>query len=188
MKISCFGIYTTMTLEEIIKKSKKGDIIAQRLLFERTCDQLKSVALRYVLDDGTAEDVLQEAYIRIYKSISKFNYINDAATAGWMKQITAMEAIRIIKKTKKWQAPTSVTQSPEQAIDSLAFADELYNVLLLLPTRQRVVFNMYALEGYSHKEISAKLDIAESSSRSILSRARSFLQLQLTKSDTYART
>ncbi len=169
-----------MTLENIIAQSKDGNSKAQRLLFDLTCDQLNSVALRYMGSTNAADDVLQEAYIRIFQSIHQFNYINDAATYGWMRQITAMESIRILKKNKRWQeTQQEVLHNP--TVDSPVFQDELFRVLLTLTTQQRLVFNLFALEGYSHKEIAEQLNIAESSSRSILTRARAYLQLQLTK-------
>lgn len=176
-----------MTLKQLITKSKSNDSIAQRLLFEMTCSRLKGVAMRYVIDDSQAQDVLQEAYIRIYKNIQSFKYINDAATMGWMCQIVGTEAIRYLKKSKRWNQISDDGYRAPSVAQSEAFDDELYKILLSLPDRQRIVFNMFAIEGYSHKEIAAQLDIAESSSRSILTRARFFLQQQLTKQDDYAK-
>lgn len=174
-----------MTIQQSIDKSKKGDKLAQRMLFELTCGFLKAVALRYVFDESAVDDILQETYIRIFKKVNTFNYVNDAATMGWMRQITAMESIRFIKKNNRWHelssegATTTVSQPPK------AFEDEMYKVLQRLPVKQRIVFNMAAIEGYSHKEIAAQLDIAESSSRSLLTRARFYLQNQLKKNDSY---
>ncbi len=176
-----------MTLKELIEKSKSNDGSAQRLLFELTCDRLKGVAMRYVIDQSQSQDVLQEAYIRIFKKIKTFNYINDAAAFGWMCQIVGTEAIRHLKKSKRWNQISDDGYSAPSVAHSAAFDDELYKILLSLPDRQRIVFNMFAIEGYSHKEIAAQLDIAESSSRSILTRARTFLQQQLTKQDDYAK-
>jgi len=173
-----------MTLERIIQQSKEGKRKAQRLLFELTCDQLKSVAMRYVADPNLAEDVLQETYIRVYKHLVSFNYINDAATYSWMSQITATEALRIIKKNKRWTEINNQVDNKRVA-DMHLFDDELYKVLMSLPIRQRLVFNMHALEGYSHKEIAAHLNIAESSSRSLLTRARTYLQSQIIKNQSY---
>lgn len=173
-----------MNLKTIIEQSKKKSTKAQRLLFDLTCDQLNSVALRYMGSTSLAEDVLQESYIRIFQNLNSFKYINDAATYGWMRQITAMEAIRNLKKNKRWlEIQKEVIPNP--SVDSPVFQDELFQVLLTLTTQQRLVFNLFALEGYSHKEIGDQLGIAESSSRSLLTRARQHLQSQLTKYRTY---
>lgn len=174
-----------MSLEKVIKLAQQNNSQAERQLFDATCDHLKSVAKRYVLIESNAEDVLQETYIRIFKHLSSFNYINDAATMGWMRQITATEAIRYLKKNKKWEAVNELAENTVPVVIDDQLDDQLYHLLLALPPRQRIVFNMYALEGYSHKEISQQLEIAESSSRSILTRARSFLQAQVAKIKRY---
>ncbi len=174
-----------MTLQQSIEQSKKGDKLAQRMLFELSCDFLKGVALRYAVDESVADDILQEAYIRIFKNIIKFTYVNDAASMGWMRQITATESIRYLKKSKRWHQLSSEGSSQHKSVSTQAFEDEMYKMLLGLPDRQRLVFNMAAIEGYSHKEIAQELEIAESSSRSLLTRARFFLQSQLKKNDSY---
>lgn len=174
-----------MTIQQSIERSKKGDKLAQRMLFELSCGFLKGVALRYAVDESVADDILQEAYIRIFKNITKFTYVNDAASMGWMRQITATESIRYLKKSKRWHQLSSEGSSQHKSVSTRAFEDEMYKMLLALPDRQRLVFNMAAIEGYSHKEIAQQLEIAESSSRSLLTRARFFLQSQLKKNDSY---
>lgn len=174
-----------MNLENTIYKCKKGDARAERALFDYTSNQLKAVAVRYLADAHGAEDVLQETYIRIFKNIQKFNYINDAATIGWMRQITATEAIRYLKRSKRWGKSDELKPKPQSFEMDVAFDDQLFKILLLLPSKQRLVFNMYAMEGYSHKEIANLLGIAESSSRSLLTRSRSFLKSQVAKMKRY---
>ena len=174
-----------MTLHQSIEKSKKGDRLSQRMLFELTCSFLKGVALRYVADESAVDDILQETYIRVFKNVASFKYVNDAATMGWMRQITAMESIRYIKKNKRWHEMSSEQVRPAISQPTKAFEDEMYKMLQQLPLKQRIVFNMAAIEGYSHKEIATQLEIAESSSRSLLTRARFYLQNQLKKNDSY---
>ncbi len=144
-----------------------------------------TVALRYVVDRSAARDVLQESYIRIYKQLPRFQYENEAATMAWMRRITSREAIRWIKKQQRWQAIDIQPFSEQVSSVHSIFKDEMYQCLLILPTNQRLVFNMYAIEGYSHKEIAEKLEIAESSSRSLLTRARKKLAQQINKAKTY---
>lgn len=174
-----------MVIKSVINKCKKGDQKAQRELFDLSRAMLNSVALRYC--DGTisAEDILQEAYIRIYKALPKFQYQNDAATFGWMKRILVTEAIREIKKSKKWDTAESTREIETSQPSSHLEYDDLYAMLQTLPLQQRVVFSMYAIEGYSHKEIAAHLEIGESSSRSNLTRARRSLQSILQTQQVY---
>jgi len=174
-----------MNLENIIANATKGKPQFQRQLFELTCDGLKSVALRYVSDESASDDILQESYVRIFQKLKSFSYINDAATHGWMRQITATEAIRYIKKSKRWREVESGVEQNQTTENLELFKDELYIILQSLPLKQRLVFNMFAIEGYSHKEIALQLGIETSSSRSLLTRARAHLQSKLLKEKAY---
>jgi len=111
-----------MNLKTLITEARKGTKKAQQMLFQTTCAQLNSVALRYVADQSLAQDVLQETYIRVFKHLDKFEYRDDASTLAWMKRITATEALRLIKKRKRWQE-TDLHDHPT-IISSTAFADE----------------------------------------------------------------
>ena len=173
------------TLEDIIVLIQRKDARAERQLFDRTATHLKSVALRYVSDHQKAEDVLQESYLRIFASMMTFQYINDAATMGWMRRIVATESLRYLKKHQKVDYKDEMPEDPvfvEYPFES----EDLMTLLNLLPEKQRVVFNLYAIEGYGHKEIADLLGLAESSSRSLLTRARSFLQKYISKKNDYA--
>ena len=174
-----------MNLENLIISSSKGDQVAQKALFLQTSGHLKTVALRYVQYSEAADDVLQETYIRIFRGLAKFRYENDSATMGWMRQITSREAIRYIRQHNRWNEHDNkipiITHHETQPM----VLDDMYKMLIQLPDNQRIVFNLVAIEGYSHKEAAAELGIQESSSRSILTRARQSLQLQLTKKQAY---
>jgi len=168
-----------MKLEQIIEKAKKRDKEAEKALFMKTHEHLMGTALRYMPDKNSAEDILQEAYIRIYQGLAKFQYLNDSATIGWMRRITATEAIRYIKGKNRWdrifhETSTTVTKA-ENSLDT----EEIYKALFELPDNQRIVFNLFAIEGYSHKEIAEKLGVAVSSSRALLTRARKKLQTKV---------
>ncbi len=146
-----------------------------------------TVAIRYVIDRDTAKDILQESYIRIFQKIDTFEYQHDNATLAWMRQITAREAIRWLKRQKRWTQGDNTISSDTITASHPLFEDDLFHHLLKLPENQRVVFNMYAIEGYSHKEIAQKLQIVESSSRSLLTRARKRLASIIDKNEPYAR-
>jgi len=174
-----------MTLKELFILSAEGKASAQKALFLQTSQHLKTVALRYVRYDTAADDVLQEAYIRIFRSLPKFKYESDPAAMGWMRQITSREALRYIKRNSRWaehdnKVPTATSHEIQPMV-----MDDMYKMLVRLPENQRLVFNMAAIEGYSHKEVAKELNIAESSSRSLLTRARQNLQEQLAKRQAY---
>jgi len=174
-----------MNLEQLIIQSAEGKQDAQKALFLQTSNHLKTVALRYVKYGTAADDVLQEAYIRIFRNLSKFNYENDVATMGWMRQITAREAIRYIKRNQRWsEHDNKVPVINHHEIQPMAM-DDMYKLLTRLPDNQRIVFNLAAIEGYSHREVAEQLGIKESSSRSLLTRARQNLQEQLSKKQAY---
>ena len=174
-----------MRIKKLIKQAKSGRSEAQRALYDLTCAQLYSVALRYVVERSLAEDVLQESYIRIFKSLKSFEYRDERSTLAWMKRITVTESLRLLKKRKRWTAsdqsnPTDLTISTDYNA-----TDDITSALTKLSDRQRIVFNMYAIEGYNHDEIASHLNIAASSSRALLSRARSILKNTLTKRTKY---
>jgi len=174
-----------MHLKTLINQAQQGKEAAQKLLFIQTSGLLNSVAIRYVIDSSLAEDVLQETYIRIFKNLKKFDYVDEVSTLAWMKRITATESLRMIKKRKRWIETDSLHRDNKPIqIDAYA-TDEIMQALLILPPKQRLVFNMHVIEGYSHREIAAHLELAESSSRALLTRARSHLQSIISKKKVY---
>jgi len=174
-----------MTLATLINKACKGDPKAHRDLYDCTSSKLHSVALRYVVDHSLAADVLQESYIRIFKQLNKFEYRDDNSALAWMKRITATESLRLIKKRKRWLLNDSKGVTEETVSPDAFQSDHIMQALLQLSPKQRIVFNMFAIEGYNHKEIAQHLGIAESSSRALLTRARVQLQSIMTKIKTY---
>jgi RNA polymerase sigma-70 factor (ECF subfamily) len=169
-----------MELESIIAQIQKGQAKYERELFDQTTDQLMAVALRYVFDEQAACDVLQEAYIRIFSSIHSFRYQSEAETWSWLQKIVVHEALRWIKKNERWSKLRSRASKTESlsSVNHL-LRDDKIEMLKCLRKEERLVFNMYAIEGYSHKEIAHILGLAVSSSRSLLTRARKKLRQQL---------
>ena len=104
---------------------------------------------------------------------------------AWMKRITVTESLRIIKKRKRWLEISSMQDAAPSTMPKAFENDEILKALLSLSPKERIVFNMHIIEGYSHKEISHHLGIAESSSRSLLTRARTRLQTIIIKNATY---
>jgi len=170
-----------MTLIDIIKNFKNGDKRSAKDLYLHSYKWLFATALRYAPDESTAKDALQNTYIKIYSNIESIHLESEAMVAGWMKKICINEALVLIRKKKNWDK-LQVNSNSEAFIPQYEFENqELYTLLHKLPAQQRICFNLFAIEGYSHKEISEQLDIKESYSRTLVARARKELSVILPK-------
>jgi len=173
------------TQQEIIRGCKKQDPRCQKALVVRYSGLLMAVSRRYTRDQYSAKDILQESLIQILKSIP--NYKEQGTFEAWMKRITINTAIKFFDKSSFKNELYTIDNQPTSSIPSEAYsnlaAEELWSLIGQLPENFRTVFNLHAIEGYSHKEISEMLEIKESTSRSHLTRARSLLRKILTKSD-----
>ncbi len=154
---------------------------AQRELYERYSPLLMGVCMRYAKDRAEAEDILQESFIKIFSKLKKYN--SQGSWEGWLRRITINTAIDHLRKQKNMQKNMSIEQ--EQAlqieadeVDQLEL-EYLYQIIQELPAGYRIVFNLYAIEGYSHKEIGHQLGVTESTSRSQYTRARAILMKRI---------
>ena len=163
------------------RNRKKIDQKAQRALFDQYNQKLIGVAVRYVSSMDDAKDVLQESFIRIFKYMPKADFDNRSMMEAWMVKITVNEALRWLKKGKKHQNEELIENVSGHMIVNQEDTQkqDLLRLIHTLPDGYRVVFNLYSIEGYSHKEIGELLKITESSSRSQLTRARQLLQRKL---------
>lgn len=173
-----------MNIEENILGCKTGDRKAQQTFFMQYSRYLYGIILRYTGDEFISKDVLQEVFILIFKALVRFEYQNEAKLKSWMKTIVIRETIRHMKRNK-WE-PDELTEglkelssSQTESILTKFNQEDLLSLLKELPEGYRVIFNMYAIEGFNHQEIAKELKITESTSRSQLTRARKLLQ-QLT--------
>ena len=166
-------------IEECLKNNKK----AQKNLFDRFAPILLGVCIRYTKDRAEAEDVLQEVFVKIFKSLKQFE--DKGSFEGWLKRITVNTAITYYRKNLKHAFHDDVSEIKETIIVNNQHKDvefthnELLNVINTLPDGYKIVFNMFAVEGYKHKEIAEKLDIDISTSKSQYSRARKLIQQKL---------
>lgn len=148
------------------------------------------IAIRYVKDENSAKDILQESFIRIFSSLQKFEYQSENAFMAWMKRITINEAIRWLKKYNNHfleveeNSQSEAYTSKNSNILSELYTQDLLAALQTLPQGYQVVFNLYVIEGFSHKEIGELLKISESTSRSQLSRAKNLLKQLLNITET----
>lgn len=173
-----------MTEEQIIEgcKSQKRD--AQKALYETHARTMYGICLRYSVDEHAAKDLLQDGFMKVYASIS--SYESRGSFEGWMKRIfinLSLERIRK-RKTTNFNNPEDIQNLPEEDLKdpfdedraALISADELLEMVQKLPEGYATVFNLYAVEDYSHKEIAKMLGISEGTSRSQYLRARQALQ------------
>lgn len=163
---------------KLLEGCQKGDTQAQQQLFEAYFGVLLGIGLRYTNDREEAKDVLQEAFVKIFKHIH--NLQETSHLENWMKRIMINTAIDRYRKqvSEPWkqdieQAPEPI--EPEVANQNLT-QEELLKIIQSLPEGYRFVFNLYAIEGYSHKEIADQFGINEGTSKSQLARARNMLK------------
>jgi RNA polymerase sigma factor (sigma-70 family) len=176
-----FKIYRAKD-QEWIEGCKKGDSTAQRKVFDHFSSKMYAVCCRYVKDKMEAEDVLVTAFTKVFDRISQFK--NEGSFEGWIRRIMVNESLTWLRQHKHMQVETDIEAAdyePDyQILEDHLQAEDLLKLIDGLPAGYKVVFNLYAIEGYSHKEIADQLGINENTSKSQLSRARVYLQKQLT--------
>lgn len=168
----------TISETDLIKGSIDGDRRMQEELYKRFSPKMYAVCLRYASNAEEAQDILQDGFIKVFKKLDSFR--GEGSFEGWVRRIFVNTAIEYFRR-KKYMQP--VTEKEENTIegkyvsvlDNLAERDILDLVTQLSPG-YRTVFNMYVVEGYSHKEIGEMLGISEGTSKSQLSRAKAILQ------------
>ena len=168
-------------------KAQKPD--AQRQLFEQYSGKMMAVCFRYVKTKEEAEDILQEGFLRVFRKIDLYN--GTGSFEGWMRRVFTNIAIRHYQKNEKLYLIVSIDDmdvEPSQDLLSQHFeTEDLMNMIQSLPDGYRMVFNLYAIEGYSHDEISKQLGISVGTSKSQLSRARQALQKMLAPKESKER-
>ena len=159
-------------------------------LYDQYVPRLLSICIRYTGNREDAEDVLHDGFIKIIKGIGQFKVRNEHSLQAWMKKIIVNTALNHLRDHKKEKFFLSVEddqpilqiadEESEEPFHGLTISkDELMNLVCELPTGYRTVFNLYVMEGYPHKKIATLLGCSENTSKSQLSKARSFLRKQL---------
>lgn len=174
----------TVQEEKIIEGCKKGDRRSQKELYDRFAPKMMAICLRYMGDKETAVDVLQEGFLTVFSKLD--TYSGEGSLEGWVRKIfvnTALMSLRkndVLKESEDIESAWSLTSDDTSAVQNLSYK-ELIRIISGLPAGFRTVFNMYVIEGYSHKEIGEALGISEVTSRSQLQRARMMLQDKIKK-------
>jgi RNA polymerase sigma factor (sigma-70 family) len=173
-----------MTEEQMLAGCLQNNAAAQDALYSRFSPRMLGVCYRFAKNREDAEDMLQEGFIKIFSQMHQ--YRNEGALEGWIRRIVVHTCINVLKKNKKFSESVDIMHAGsigirEDAIPSIMQAKEVVECIRLLPLGYRTVLNLYAIEGYSHKEIGNMLDIEESTSRSQYTRAKSMLEDVLVK-------
>ena len=168
-----------MTEEAILQGCLRNESIAQKELYNRYSPKMLAVCYRFGHNREDAEDMLQEGFIKVFSQIHTFR--NQGAFEGWVRRIIVHTCINNLKKNKKFNESVDLIhattlQVREETVPSIVQAKQVVECIRLLPLGYRTVLNLYAIEGYSHKEISVMLEIEESTSRSQYTRAKQMLE------------
>ncbi|MAO09421.1 MAG: RNA polymerase subunit sigma-70 [Flavobacteriaceae bacterium] len=172
-----------MTLDELILKCKKQDSKAQGALYKRYSGILFSICLRYSPNKTEAEDNLQDAFLTIFKKIEQ--YKGKGSFEGWIKRITVNTVLQKYRKQRVYsiEDEAQIEEEDNVTVDTETVPlDFLLKIIQELPDQYRLVFTLYVLDDYSHKEIAKMLGISDGTSKSNLARARGILK---TKIDNY---
>lgn len=179
-----------MTDEQLVEGCVKKQALAQKALYDKYSRRMLGVCLRYASSTDEAQDILQDGFIKVFDKIEAFNA--KGSLEGWIRRIMVNTALDNFRKNKKHMNQTDVDDIKYQlkadnfVVESLE-AKALLKIIQTLPTGFRTVFNLYAIEGYSHKEIGVMLDVSEGTSKSQYSRARAYIQKILEKENITSR-
>jgi RNA polymerase sigma-70 factor (ECF subfamily) len=165
---------------ELIADCLAGKRKAQEVLYKRYSTKMLAICARYLPNHAEAEDAMINAFVRVFSQLECFR--KEGSFEGWIRRIVVNEALAMLRKKNKMQLESveSADYHADYQIEEKQLeAEELLKIVQKLPTGYRTVFNLYAIEGYSHKEIAMMLDISESTSKSQLNRARNMLKTML---------
>ena len=173
-----------MTEEAILKGCLNNEAIAQRELYNKYSPKMLAVCYRFAHNREDAEDMLQEGFIKVFLQMHTFE--SRGAFEGWIRRIIVHTCINILKKNKKFNESVDIihatgVQVREESVPAIIQAKQVVECIRLLPIGYRTVLNLYAVEGYSHREIANMLDVEESTSRSQYTRAKAMLEQILLK-------
>ena len=167
---------------ELVRRSRSGDRKAQKAIYDSLSGKMFAVCLRYMGDRDAAADILQDGFVTLFTKLD--SYTGEGSFEGWARKIfvnTALMSLRkkdVLKQSEDVQAARDLSERAPTPLENIGL-QELLKLVADLPPGFRTVFNMYVIEGYSHKEIAESLGISEVTSRSQLQRARMLLQAKI---------
>jgi RNA polymerase sigma-70 factor (ECF subfamily) len=170
--------------KESVRLAQGGDRSAMQHLYCRYVRYLTAVCSRYIIGDEDIKDALQESFVKIFSSISRFEYRGEGSLKAWMTRIVVNEALRFLKRESNFASMFREESLPDVVDDTPDDVEDIpqsviHEMIRRLPTGYRTIFNLYVFERKTHKEIAAILHIGESSSASQLHRAKAILARQI---------
>ncbi len=167
-----------LTDKALIEGCVKENKLCQKELFLRYAGKMLTVCRRYARHQLEAEDILQDAFIKVFDKIDQFKF--NGSFEGWIRRIVVNTALKNHQKSSFQKEQIGLEDYEENSLEPSVYAqlheEELLNLIASLPDGYRIVFNLYVMEGFSHKEIAETLKIQEATSRSQLLKARKMLQ------------
>jgi RNA polymerase sigma-70 factor (ECF subfamily) len=165
----------------LVRGLKSGKPDVQRHVYDLYADRMMALCMRYARDRDDAADTLQEGFIRVFRKIDTFK--EEGSLEGWIRRVITNVAIRSYQRNARLHVAVDLDEAEREVstntVESDHSAEDLLAMIQRLPDGYRVVFNLYAIEGYSHEEIAEQLEISVGTSKSQLSRARQSLQRML---------
>lgn len=171
-----------MTDHELAQACLEGKREAQELLFRLYSRKMLAVCARYTESREEAEDVVQEGFIKVFERMSQWQ--GTGSLGGWIRTVMVNTALSYIRSRKKWKDHTDLDAADELdagEMDALAQmnAEEILRLISTMPTGYRTVFNLFAIEGYGHREIAETLEISENTSKTQYLKAKAWLKKAL---------
>ncbi len=170
---------------DLINGCRRGVPRAQQQIFDLYSSKMYGICHRYVKDPMEAEDILVASFTKVFERIGQFK--GEGSFEGWIRRIMINEALTFLRKNRSMAIETDLEEANRQPdysrLGDQLEVEDLLKMIQNLPAGYRVVFNLYAIDGFSHKEIAEQLGISESTSKSQLSRARRHLQKLLSESE-----
>lgn len=174
----------TQNETKILKGCKKGDKTAQRQFYDMFKKLVFSVVMRYAKDVPEAEDIMQDTFVKLYRDL--YQYQPTSALGAWVRRVSVNTALMHVRKKRMLFSDVELynlvehRQSNDDVFSTIG-AKEIMKMVQQLPDGYRIVFNLYVVEGYSHKEIAEQLNVSVNTSKSQLSRAKKMLRSVLEK-------
>lgn len=172
-----------MTENQLIKACIREDAASQKEVFDRFSGRMLTVCLRYARNAADAEDILQDAFIKVFDKMHQFKF--EGSFEGWIRRIVVNTALKkySLRRYEKEVVGYEVKEKDESSIEPSAYSDltakDLLDLINALPSGYKLIFNLYVIEGYQHDEIAEMLGIQPGTSRSQLVKARNMLQKQI---------
>lgn len=172
-----------MTDDDLLKGCLQKDRKYQELLYRKYAKKMYAICQSYARDKSVAQDILQDGFVKVFTKIQTFN--PDNSLEGWIRRVMTNTAIDYFRQNKKLNQFIELEEqhneeASDDAVNKQINVDEILYYLDRLPEGARIIFNLYAIEGYTHKEIAEQLQISEGTSKSQFSRARAIIKTYLT--------